>query len=151
MGIGGDLHAEGSFAPTTTAQSGPDSARDAPPVVIISPQQDSEAQPKRNHILAEDEAYDLIWNLPEVRKEIEKILEEGGTPLATVVVRPDSGDDNDKNQGGNSFYAIRFQGLQANKVSIDRLFYVDALSGIVLVYDTFKGRAIPLDEWRRGN
>ena len=97
-------------------------------------------------MLTEEEAYDLVWNLPAVRKEIEKILNDGGVPLATVGMRPSPvsqpGDE-------NSFYVIRFQGVQSKSVTIELLFYVDAFTGRIRVYDSYTGSLIPLEDWQR--
>ncbi len=125
----------GSIAPADTA-----------PAVIVGPQEEAKPQTKRDRMLTEDEAYDLVWNLPEVKKEIEKILDQGGIPLATVAMRPNqSGKPEEK----NSLYAIRFQGVLAKNIAVELLFYVDANDGQVLVYESSTGKLIPVDEWRR--
>ena len=97
-------------------------------------------------MLTEEEAYDLVWNLPEVKKEIERILDKGGIPLSTVGARP-SPDCRPK--GANSFYTIRFQSVHAKDVLVDLLFSVDAFTGEASVYDAPAGAFISLDEWRR--
>ena len=141
------MHAE-SPEPPTKAESRSDEQGDTSPVVIIQPQEEAKPQPNKDHMLTEEEAYDLVWNLPEVKKDIEKILDEGGVPLATVGMRPSPGS---QPADENSFYAIRFQGVHAKSVFIDLLFYVGAFTGQVLVYDSSAGSLISLDDWRRRN
>ena len=119
---------------------------DTNPVVIIDPQEEAKPKATRDRVLTEDEAYDLVWNLPEVKKEIENILDQGGVPLGTVVMRPNlAGKPEEK----NPFYAIRFQAVRGKNIAVDLLFYVDATDGRIFVYDSFSGKLIPVDEWRR--
>ncbi len=145
--IGMRLHAENQ-EPPIKAKSGPGEQNGTSPVVIIQPQEEAKPQPKKDHMLTEEEAYDLVWNLPEVKKDVETILEQGGVPLATVGMRPRSGS---RPEEKNSFYAIRFQGVHAKSVFVDLLFYVDAFTRQVLVYDSSAGSLISLDDWRRRN
>ena len=102
-------------------------------------------EPQEDHKLTEDEAYDLVWNLPEVKKETEKILEQGGVPVAAVVMRPSLVGQEEEN---NSFYVIRFQCWHEKTVSVDLLFHVNATNGQVFVNGSLDGRLISLDEWR---
>jgi hypothetical protein len=143
--VGVYCHAESQEPPAGT-ESRPAEPYDTSPVVIIQPEQETKPQPKKERMLTEEEAYELVWNLPEIRKEIEKILNDGGVPLATVATRPaparQSGEE-------NSFYIVRFQGVQAKSVFIELLFSVDAFSGQIRVYDSYTGSLISLEDWRR--
>ena len=143
--VGTHLHAE-SQEPPTKAESRSGEQDGTPSVVIIQPQEETKPQPKKNELLTEEEAYNLVWNLPEVKKEIENILDQGGVPVATVGMRPSPGSQPGE---GNSFYAIRFQGVRAKSVFIEMLFYVDAFTGQILVYDSPAGSPISLDDWHR--
>ncbi|HME43437.1 MAG TPA: hypothetical protein VKF36_10160 [Syntrophorhabdales bacterium] len=143
--FGTHVHAD-SEEPQAKVESRPAEQADTSPVVIIDPQRETGPQANKDRMLTEEEAYDLVWNLPEVRKEIEKILDQGGVPLATVGMRPAP----DSQPGeGNSFYIIRFQGIHAKSIFADQLFYVDAFAGRILVYDSYRGSLISLDDWRR--
>lgn len=144
--IGMHLHAE-SQEPPAKAESGPGEQADTSPVVIIQPQGEANPQPKKDRMLTDEEAYDLVWNLPEVKKEVDKILDQGGIPLATVSARPRP----DSQEEEKPFYIIRFQGVHAKSVFVDLLFYVDAFTRQVLVYDSSAGSLISLDDWRRQN
>jgi len=119
----------------------PDTAR----AVIIQSQEEAKPQATKDRALTEDEAYDLVWNLPEVKKEIERILDRGGIPLSTVGVRPSAGGGP---EGDNFSYVIRFQGVRAKDVMVDLLFSVNAFTGQVSVFDSSLGSFIPVDEWR---
>ena len=139
------MRAEGQEAPAKT-QTGPDEQVDTSRITISQPQEAAKPQPKKDRMLTEEEAYDLVWNLPEVKKEIETILEKGGVPFSTVGTRPSpaGGPEGDK-----SFYIIHFQGLHAGDVLVDLLFSVDAFTGRISVYDAPAGSLISLDDWRR--
>jgi len=139
------VHADNE-EPQAKVENRPAEQADTSPVVIIQPQQETKPQANKDRMLTEEEAYDLVWNLPEIGKEIEKILDQGGVPLATVGMRPTP----DSQPGEeNSFYIIRFQGVHTKSVFIDLLFYVDAFNGRVFVNDPHRGSTIPLDDWRR--
>ena len=138
-------HAASEESPART-ENGSIEPADTAPAVIVGPREEAKPQSKRDRMLTEDEAYDLVWNLPEVKKEIEKILDQGGIPLATVAMRPNqSGKPEEK----SSLYAIRFQGVLAKNIAVELLFYVDANDGQVLVYDSSSGKLISVDQWRR--
>jgi hypothetical protein len=143
--VGVPVHAEGQGAPAKT-ESGPEEEADTSGIVIIQPQEAAKPQPKNNRMLTEEEAYDLVWNLPEVKKEIERILEKGGVPFSTVGARPSPAS---QPEAGKSFYAIHFQGLHAKDVLVDLLFSVDAFTSRISVYDASAGSFISLDDWRR--
>jgi hypothetical protein len=143
--VGLHLSADGQEVPTK-ADSAPDIEADTSRIVIIQPQEEAKPQSKKDRMLTEEEAYDLVWNLPEVKKEIERILEQGGVPFSTASVRPSP---DDRPEEGKSVYAIRFQGIHAKDVLVDLLFYVDAFTGQVLFYDSSAGSPISLDDWRR--
>ncbi|HUJ90175.1 MAG TPA: hypothetical protein VLX12_08275 [Syntrophorhabdales bacterium] len=143
--IGMQLHAESQ--PPAKAESGPDEQAGTSPVVIIQPQGDANPLPKKDRMLTDEEAYDLVWNLPDVKREIEKILNQGGVPLATIGTRPSP----DSREEEKPFYTIRFQGVNTKSIFIDLLFYVDAFTRQVLVYDSSAGSLISLDDWRRRN
>ncbi len=119
---------------------------DTSPVVIVQPQEAAKPQARKDRMLTEEEAYDLVWDLPEVKKDMERILERGGVPFSNVSARPDPGD---QPGGKDSRYVIRFQGMHAKDVLIDLLFSVDAFTGRVSVFDSSSGSFIPLEEWRR--
>ncbi len=144
-GIGEVSHAESPGA-TLAIESESGEPADTSPVVIISPDVESKPFSSHNRMLAEDEAYDLVWNLPEIQKEIEKILERGGVPVANVAARP--AQDREP-EAGASFYVVRFHGIQENKAFSEMLLYVDAVTGKILMYDSFKSLLVPLDEWRK--
>ena len=139
------VHAE-SEEPQAKVESIPAEQADTSTAVIIQPQQETKPQPNKDRMLTEEEACDLVWNLPEVRKEIEKILDQGGVPVATVGTRPSPGSQPGEE---NSFYSIRFQGLNAKDVFIELFFHVDAFTGRVFVYDSYTGSLISLDDWLR--
>ena len=143
--VGLHLSADGQEAPAK-ADSAPDAEADGSRIVIIQPQEETKPQPWKDRMLTEEEAYDLVWDLPEVKKEIGRILDQGGVPFSTVGVKPSPDGRPEK---GNSFYAIRFQGIHAKDVLVDLLFYVDAFTGQVLFYDSSAGSPIFLDDWRR--
>jgi hypothetical protein len=143
--VGVQVRAEGQEAPAKT-QSGPDEQADTSRITIIQPQEAAEPQPKKDRMLTEEEAYDLVWNLPEVKKEIETILEKGGVPFSTVGARPSPAG---QPEGDKSFYTIRFQSVHAKDVLVDLLFSVDAFTGDISVYDSSAGSFISLDDWRR--
>jgi hypothetical protein len=145
FGVGAQLYAEGQEAPAGTV-SGSKQQTDSTGIVITQPQETAKARPKRDRMLTEEEAYDLVWNLPEISKEIERILERGGIPFSTVAARPDSAGQPD---GDKPFYAIRFQALHAKDVLVDLLFSVDAFTGQITVYDSPTGSFISLEDWRR--
>jgi hypothetical protein len=138
-------HAAGEELPAGSG-SGSAEPADTAPVVIVTPQDETKPQAGKDSMLTEDEAYDLVWNLPEVKKEIEKILDQGGVPYATIAARPDQGGKPEEN---NSLYTVRFQAVRGKNIAVELLFYVDATNGQVLVSDSFSGKLIPIDEWRR--
>ena len=141
---GVQVHVEGQEAPAK-GKSGPDEQADTSPVVIIQPQEAAKPQPKKDRMLTEEEAYYLVWNLPEVKKETERILEQGGVPFSTTGARPRAAN---QPGGDKSFYTIRFQSLHAKDVLIDILFSVDAFTGQISVYDSSAGSFISVDDWR---
>jgi hypothetical protein len=143
--VGVQVRAEGQEAPAKT-QSGPDEHADTSRITISQPQEAAKPQPKKDRMLAEEEAYDLVWNLPEVKKEIETLLEKGGVPFSTVGARPSPAS---QPEGDKSLYIIHFQGLHAGDVLVDLLFSVDAFTGRISVYDSSAGSFISLDDWRR--
>jgi hypothetical protein len=117
----------------------------ADPSPVLEPREEAKPQDQKDPILTEDEAYDLVWNLPEVKKETQKILDQGGVPVASVAMRPTLvGQEEEK----NSFYVIRFQCWHEKTLSVDLLFHVNATNGQVLVNDSLDGGLISLDEWR---
>ena len=139
------MRAEGQEAPART-ESRQDKPADTSPIVIIQPQETAKPQPKKDRMLTEEEAYDLVWNLPEVKKEIERILEQGGVPFSTVSARPSPAGQPEE---GKSSYAIHFQGLHAKDVLVDLLFSIDVFTARISVYDSSAGSFISLDDWRR--
>jgi hypothetical protein len=143
--VGLQVHAEGQEAPVKT-ESRPEEQAGASGIVITQPQETAKPQPKKDRVLTEEEAYDLVWNLPEVSKEIEKILEQGGVPFSTVAARPSP---DSQPEEGKSFYVIRFQSVHAKDVLIDLLFSIDAFTGRISVHDSSTGSFISLDDWRR--
>ncbi len=143
--VGVQVRAEGQEAPAR-AESRQDEPADTSPIVIIQPQEAAKPQPKKDRMLTEEEAYDLVWNLPEVKKEIERILEQGGVPFSTVGARPSPAGQPEE---GKSSYAIHFQGLHAKDVLVDLLFSIDVFTGRISVYDSSAGSFISLDDWRR--
>jgi hypothetical protein len=143
--VGVQVHAEGQEAPAKS-KSGPDEQADTSRITIIQPQEAVKPQPKKDRMLTEEEAYDLVWNLPEVKKETERILEQGGVPFSTASARSSPAG---QQEAGKSFYAIHFQGLHAKDVLVDLLFSVDAFTGRISVYDASAGSFISLDDWRR--
>jgi hypothetical protein len=142
--VGVQVHAEGQEAPAK-GKSGPDEQADTSRIIIIQPQEAAKTQPKKDRMLTEEEAYDLVWNLPEVKKETERILEQGGVPFSTAGARPSPAS---QPEAGKSFYTIRFQSVHAKDVLIDLLFSVDAFTGQISVYDSSAGSFISLDDWR---
>jgi hypothetical protein len=139
------FEAYGQQAPTVS-DTGPDVQADASRVLIIPPGQAAEHQPPKDRMLTEEEAYDLVWNLPEIQKEIGSILDQGGVPLSTVALRPSPDSRLEK---GTAFYAIRFAGVHTRDVFAELLFYIDAFTGQVSLYDASSGALISLEDWRR--
>ncbi|MCG6537992.1 MAG: hypothetical protein L7F78_25575, partial [Syntrophales bacterium LBB04] len=90
--------------------------------------------------------YDLVWNLPEVKREIQAILDDGGIPFSTVAVRPEPGS---RPEGKNSYYVISLRAIRTKDVMVDLLFSVNAFSGKMSVYDASAGSFISIEDWRR--
>jgi hypothetical protein len=145
LSVGVQVRAEGQEVPTGT-EGRQNEPTDTSPIVIIQPKETAKPQPQKDRMLTEEEAYDLVWNLPEVKKEIERLLEQGGVPFSTVGARPSPANQPEE---GKSSYAIHFQGLRAKDVLVDLLFSVDVFTCRISVYDSSTESFISLDDWRR--
>jgi hypothetical protein len=113
-------------------------------VVLIPPQGEPDLQ-QRTAPLTEEEVCELVWNLPEVQREANRILTQGGAPSASVGFRPRS--ENDP-EASRLFYTVHFEAGQVDKPSILPVFVVDALTAEILVYDSSSGKLVTLDTWR---
>jgi hypothetical protein len=114
------------------------------PVVLIPPQGEPSLQ-QRTAPLTEEEVYELIWNLPEVQREVNKVLAQGGAPSASVGFRPRSENDPEAHR---LFYTVHYEAGQVDTPSTLPVFVVDALTAEILVYDSSSGKLVTLDAWR---
>ena len=113
--------------------------------VVIDSADETGPKIKTGRMLTEEEAQELVWNLPEVQADITRILDQGGIPLSMVGFRPSV-----KAQpgAGKAFYTIHFQGERVKEPIPETIFCVDAFTGQIQVYEKSSGKIISLDDWR---
>jgi hypothetical protein len=112
---------------------------------VIDPVDKTGPTIKIGRMLTEEEAQELVWNLPEVQATIVRILDQGGIPLSMVGFRPSL-----KAQpgAGKAFYTIHFQGERVKEPIPEIIFSVDAFTRQIGVYEKSSGKIISLDDWR---
>ena len=112
---------------------------------VIDPVDETGPKIKIGRMLTEEEAQELVWNLPEVQAAIVRILDQGGIPLSMVGFRP----SREAQPGaGKAFYTIHFQGVHVMTPVPERTFCVEAYTGRISVFDPSSGKLIPLEDWR---
>ncbi len=117
-----------------------------PSVVITRPAEENGPKTEAPLLLTEEQAQDLIWNLPELQADMARILDHGGIPLAVVGLRP--GPDAQPGKG-NAFYTIHFQAAHVSTPYPDTTFCVEAFTRQISVFDPSFSKLISLEEWRR--
>jgi hypothetical protein len=113
--------------------------------VVLIPSQGEPTLQQRRGPLTEEEVYELVWNLPEVQTEVNKVLAQGGAPVASVGFRPRSESDPEAHK---LFFTVHFEAGRVDKPPTLPVFVVDALTAEILVYDTSSGKLVSLDAWR---
>ena len=113
--------------------------------VVLIPSQEDLAPQQRRGPLTEEEVYELVWNLPEVQREVNMVLAQGGAPSASVGFRPRSESDPEAHK---LFYTVHFEAGQVDKPSTLPAFVVDAVTAAISVYDSSSGKLVTLDAWR---
>jgi len=113
-------------------------------VVLIPPHGEPDLNQKKAP-LTEEEVYDLVWNLPEVQREVNKVLAQGGAPSASVGFRPRTENDPEAHR---LFYTVHFEAGQVNTPSTLPVFIVDSVTAEISIYDASSGKLVTLDAWR---
>jgi len=136
------LSAEDSLVSSNSETSAQTDEQNA---VVIDPADETGPTIKTDRMLTEEEAQELVWNLPEVQAAIVRILDHGGVPLSKVGFRPSP-----LTQPGadKAFYTIHFQGERVKEPIPETIFCVDAFTGQIRVYEKSSGKIISLDDWR---
>jgi hypothetical protein len=142
VGFGLQLSAEDSLV---RSNSEPSAQTDEQKAVVIDPADETGPTIKTDRMLTEEEAQELVWNLPEVQTLVVRILDQGGVPLSMVGFRPSR-----KAQPGadKAFYTIHFQGERVKEPMPETIFCVDAFTGQIRVYEKSSGKILSLDDWR---
>jgi hypothetical protein len=131
--------------PSVRSNSEPSAQTDEQKAVVIDPADETGPTIKTDRMLTEEEAQELVWNLPEVQADITRILDQGGIPLSMVGFRPSPGT---QPRAGKAFYTIHFQGIDVMTPVPERTFCVEAYAGRISIFDPSSGQLISLEDWR---
>jgi len=145
LGVGFCLQLPAEDA-SVRSNSEPSARTDEQKPAVIDPAGEPGPTIETNRMLTEEEAQELVWNLPEVQADITRILDQGGIPLSMVGFRPRLGA---RPGAGKTFYTIHFQGVDVMTPVPERTFCVEAYTGSISVFDPSSGQLIPLEDWRR--
>ena len=144
LGVGFSLRLPAE-EPSVQANGESSAQPEEPKAVVIDSADETGPKIKTGRMLTEEEAQELVWNLPEVQAAVARILDQGGVPLSMVGFRP----SREAQPGaGKAFYTIHFQGEHVKEPIPETIFCVDAFTGEIRVYEKSSGKIISLDDWR---
>ncbi len=96
--------------------------------------------------LTDDEADEIVWNLPEVQVMVKQMKETKATPFSMITGYPDPKAEPGK---PGAFYEIYVgERHETHTVRIMNLL-IDAYSGSIFVYDEAADRVIPIEQYRK--
>ncbi len=100
----------------------------------------------RPRLLTEEEAEEIVWNLPEVRAMAERMKGKAASPFAMITGYPDPDAEPGDQAAAYEVYVGENHGTHTVRAMI---FIVDAYDGKVSVYDEAADRIIPIEEYRK--
>jgi hypothetical protein len=100
----------------------------------------------RPRLLTEEEAEEIVWNLPEIKAIMQRMKGTGANPFAMITGYPDP-----EAQPGNQAAAYEvYVGENHGTHTVRAMtFIVDAYGGQVSVYDELADRIIPIEQYRK--
>ena len=142
LALGAQAAAEG---PSARPESETTSRNDEQKAVVIDRPGEPVPATETGRMLTEEEAQELVWNLPEVQSVIARILDQGGVPMSVVGLRP-----NPATMPGadKALFIIHFHGDRIKEPIPEMVFVVDAFTREIGVYEKSSGSIIPLEDWR---
>ena len=102
---------------------------------------------KPRPLLTRDQARKILWDLPEVVKWSNDVRDASGGKAVPVckVERTPSDCEAD---GEKPAWIFKFDESHKDRTELWQRFQVDAVSGDVKIWNPFKGKFVPLAEWR---
>jgi hypothetical protein len=100
----------------------------------------------RPRMLAEEEAEEIVWNLPEVKALAERMKGTNANPFSMITGYPDAETKSGEPAAAYEIYVGENHGTHTVRAMT---FIVDAYSGKVSVYDEAADRVIPIERYRK--
>jgi hypothetical protein len=100
----------------------------------------------RPRMLPEEEAEEIVWNLPEVKAIMQRMKWTGANPFAMITGYPNPGAKPGEQAAVYEVYVGENHGTHTVRAMT---FIVDAYGGKVSVYDEVADRVIPLEQYRK--
>ncbi len=100
----------------------------------------------RPRMIPEEEAEEIVWNMPEVKAIANRMKGTGVNPFAMITGYPDPDAKPGEKSAVYEVYVGENHGTHTVRVMT---FVVDAYSGEVSVYDEVADRIIPIEEYRK--
>jgi len=100
----------------------------------------------RPRMIPEEEAEEIVWNLPEVKAIANRMKGTGVTPFAMITGYPDPDAKPGEKYAVYEVYVGENHGTHTVRVMT---FVVDAYGGRVSVYDEVADRIIPIEQYRK--
>jgi hypothetical protein len=100
----------------------------------------------RPRMLVEEEAEEIVWNLPEVKALAARMKGTNANPFSMITGYPDPEAKPGDNSAAYEFYVGENHGTHTVRAIT---FIVDGYSGKVSVYDVVADRLIPIEEYRK--
>jgi hypothetical protein len=100
----------------------------------------------RPRLLTEEEAEEIVWNLPEVKAIMQRMKGTGANPFAMITGYPNPEAKPGEQAAAYEVYVGENHGTHTVRAMT---FIVDAYGGKVSVYDEVADRMIPLEQYRK--
>ena len=102
---------------------------------------------KSKPLLTREQARKILWDLPEVAKWSNEVRDAYGgkvVPVCKVERMP----TDCKAEGKPAAWIFKFDQSHKDRTILWQRFRVDAVSGDVTIWNPYKGKFVPLSEWR---
>jgi hypothetical protein len=101
---------------------------------------------ERPRMIPEEEAEEIVWNLPEVKAIAERMKGKAANPFAMITGYPDPEAKPGEQSAAYEVYVGENHGTHTVRAMT---FIVDAYGGKVSVYDEVADRVIPIEQYRK--
>ncbi len=102
---------------------------------------------KSKPLLTRNQARNILWDLPEVAKWSNEVRDASGGK-AVPVCKVERTPTDCESDGEKPVWIFKFDESYKDRTILWQRFRVDAVSGDVSVWDPFKGKFVPLTDWR---